>query len=208
MDIIVCDDHPVVRAGLIRIISAGLEVASVREAGSAQALLELVRERNSDVVLLDIGLPGRSGLDVLQELKHERPRLPVLILSVHPVEPYALRAFRAGASGYVKKDSVGDELVKAVKIVLGGHKYVTPEVADSLADDLNRKGALSHDALTGREFDVMGLLAAGKSVRQVADELCLSYNTISTHRARILKKLGLRTSAELIKYAMHHKLVE
>ena len=208
MDIIVCDDHPVVRAGLIRIMSDGLDVASVREASNAQALLDLLRDKPGDVILLDIGLPGRSGLDVLQQIKQERPGLPVLILSVYPPEPYAIRAFRAGASGYVKKDSVGEELVKAVKTVVGGHRYVTPEIAESLAGDLNRQKPPTHDALTHREFEVMTLLASGRSVREVGEDLCLSYNTISTHRARILAKLGLKTSADLIKYAVTHKLVE
>lgn len=136
------------------------------------------------------------------------PDCRVLILSVYPPEPYAIRAFRAGASGYVKKDSVGDELVKAVKTVVGGHRYVTPEIAESLAGDLNRQKPPTHDALTHREFEVMTLLASGRSVREVGEDLCLSYNTISTHRARILAKLGLKTSADLIKYTVTHKLVE
>jgi two-component system, NarL family, invasion response regulator UvrY len=210
MDLIVCDDHPVVRAGLIRIMSEGFTLTSVREADNGQALLDLVRQRPGDVVLLDIGLPGRSGLDLLPQLKSERPRLPVLILSMHSADRYAVRALQAGASGYLTKGAVDTELVKAVTTVLNGHKYVTPEVAESLADGLNRGGAERprHDALTVREFEVMSQLAAGRSVNQIAADLCLSYNTISTYRARVLRKLGVRSTAELMRYALQHGLTE
>lgn len=210
MDLIVCDDHPVVRAGLIRIMSEGFTLTSVREADSGQALLDLVRQRPGDVVLLDIGLPGRSGLDVLPQLKSERPRLPVLILSMHSPDRYAVRALQAGASGYLTKGAVDTELVKAVTTVLSGHKYVTPEVAESLADGLNRGSAERprHETLTVREFEVMSQLAAGRSVSQIAADLCLSYNTISTYRARVMRKLDVRSTAELIRYALQHGLTE
>jgi two-component system invasion response regulator UvrY len=209
MDLIVCDDHPVVRAGLIRIISEGVPLTSVREAGDGQTLLDLLRKRPGDVVLLDIGLPGRSGLDVLPQLKKEWPRVPVLILSMHSADRYAVRALRAGASGYLTKGAVTTELVKAVTTVLGGHKYVTADVAESLADDLNRDAERPrHDALTVREFEVMSQLAAGRSVTHIASDLCLSYNTISTYRARVLRKLGLTSTAELMRYALQHGLTE
>ena len=209
MDLIVCDDHPVVRAGLIRIISEGVTLTSVREADNGQALLDLLRKRGGDVVLLDIGLPGRSGLDVLPQLKKEWPRLPVLILSMHSADRYAVRALRAGASGYLTKGAVTTELVKAVTTVLSGHKYVTAEVAESLADGLNHDSERPrHDALTVREFEVMSQLANGRSVSQIAADLCLSYNTISTYRARVLRKLGVSSNAELIRYALQHGLSE
>jgi two-component system, NarL family, invasion response regulator UvrY len=210
MDLIVCDDHPVVRAGLIRIMSEGFTLTSVREADNGQALLDLVRQRPGDVVLLDIGLPGRSGLDLLPQLKSERPRLPVLILSMHSADRYAVRALQAGASGYLTKGAVDTELVKAVTTVLSGHKYVTPEVAENLADVLNRGSAERprHDALTVREFEVMSQLAAGRSVNQIAVDLCLSYNTISTYRARVMRKLDVHSTAELIRYALQHGLTE
>lgn len=209
LDIIVCDDHPVVRQGLARIILADLDSASVREAGTGQALLDLIRETPSDVVLLDVGLPGRGGLDVLRQLKQERPRLPVLMLSVHPAEQYAVRALRAGASGYLTKDLAVAELVKAVKLVTTGHRYVTPEVAERLADDLERPTDRPlHETLSDREFEVLCLIGAGKKVKQIATELCLSYNTISTYRVRILDKLGLKTDSDLVRYGMRHALTE
>jgi two-component system invasion response regulator UvrY len=209
MDLVVCDDHPVVRAGLIRIISEGVPLTSVREADNGQALLDLLRKRAGDVVLLDIGLPGRSGLDVLPQLKREWPRLPVLILSMHSADRYAVRALRAGASGYLTKGAVNTELVKAVTTVLSGHKYVTADVAESLADNLNHDDERPrHDALTVREFEVMSQLAAGRSVSHIAADLCLSYNTISTYRARVLRKLGVSSNAELMRYALQHGLTE
>jgi DNA-binding NarL/FixJ family response regulator len=209
MDVIICDDHPVVRAGIRSIISSSLENASIREADSAQSMMELVRERPGDVVVLDVGLPGRGGLDVLRELKRERPRLPVLMLSVHPAEQYALRALRAGASGYLMKDLVAEELVKAVRTVAEGHRYVTPDITERLVDDLTRpaEGA-PHELLSDREFEVLRRLSSGRSVREVSDELCLSYNTISTYRSRVMSKLGVTSTAELIRYALHYNLVE
>jgi two-component system invasion response regulator UvrY len=209
MHIIVCDDHPVVRQGLARIMSAELDVALLREAETGHALLELVREQPPDVVLLDVGLPGRSGLDVLQQIKQEHPRLPVLVLSVHPTNQYAIRALRAGASGYLTKDLASAELVRAVRTVTSGHRYVTPDVADRLAADLERPDDRPlHDALSDREFEVLILLAAGRSVMQIAQELCLSDKTISTYRCRILQKLNLKTNADIIRYAMRHGLAD
>ena len=208
LDIIVCDDHPVVRQGLARIIQESFSVARVREADSGQALLDLLREQPSDLVLLDVTMPGRGGIDVLRQVKQERPRLPVLVLSVHPADHYAVRALRAGASGYLTKDLAAGELVDAVRLVTQGQRYLTPAVADRLADALEHSDRLPHEELSDREFQVLGLLGAGRKVRQVADELCLSYNTISTYRSRILTKLGVETDAQLVRYALQHGLVE
>jgi DNA-binding NarL/FixJ family response regulator len=208
LDIIVCDDHPVVRQGLARIIQSGLEVAQIREADSGALLLELLRHQPSDVVLLDVTLPGRSGLEVLRQVKQERPRMPVLVLSVHPAEQYALRALRAGAAGYLTKDLAADELVNAVRLVVRGERYLTPAVARQLADALDKPNARPHDELSDRELQVLSLLGAGKRMRQVAEELCLSYNTISTYRSRILTKLGLHTSTQLVRYALRHGLAD
>jgi two-component system, NarL family, invasion response regulator UvrY len=209
LNIIVCDDHPVVRQGLARIILADLESASVREADNGQALLDLIRQAPSDVVLLDVGLPGRGGLDVLRQLKQERPRLPVLMLSVHPADQYAVRALRAGASGYLTKDLAVAELVKAVRLVTTGHRYVTAEVAERLAEDLERPTDRPlHESLSDREFEVLNLIGSGKKIRQIANDLCLSYNTISTYRARILEKLGLNTTSDIIRYALRHALTD
>jgi two-component system invasion response regulator UvrY len=209
IDVIVCDDHPVVRQGLAWIIQNNMAVGSLREAASGAALIDLVREKPGDVVLLDVGLPGRGGLEVLRQIRQEWPRLPVLMLSVHPADQYAVRALRAGASGYLTKDLAAQELVNAVKTVTGGHRYVTAEVAERLADDLTRNTEREpHDALSDREFEVLHLLGAGRSVRQIADELCLSYNTISTYRSRILSKLGLKSDADVIRYALLRGLAD
>jgi DNA-binding NarL/FixJ family response regulator len=209
LDIIVCDDHPVVRQGLARIIQNGLDVAQIREADNGPMLLDMLRERVSDLVLLDVTLPGRGGLDVLRQLKQERPRVPVLMLSVHPAEQYAVRALRAGASGYLTKDFATEELVTAVQRVTRGQRYLTPAVADRLADALeNPVDRSPHEGLSDREFQVLGLLGSGRTVRQIASELCLSYNTISTYRARILSKLGLGTDAQIVRYALQHQLAD
>jgi two-component system, NarL family, invasion response regulator UvrY len=209
LDIIVCDDHPVVRQGLARIIQNGLDVARIREADNGPMLFEMLREHVSDLVLLDVTLPGRSGLEVLRQLKLERPRVPVLVLSVHPAEQYAVRALRAGASGYLTKDLAAEELVTAVRHVSRGQRYLTPAVAERLADALEKPvDRQPHEELSDREFQVLGLLGSGKTVRQIADELCLSYNTISTYRSRILSKLALDTDAQLVRYALQHGLTE
>jgi two-component system, NarL family, invasion response regulator UvrY len=209
MDIIVCDDHPVVREGLIRIVTAGLEIGSVREADSAQTLLDRIREKRSDLVLLDIGLPGRGGLDALQQLKREYPRVPVLILSVHPAEQYAVRALRAGAAGYLTKNLASAELVNAVRTVAAGRTYLTLDIAERLAEDLKRPANRApHEALSDREFEILGLLAEGKSVKDIARQLCLSYNTISTYRSRLLTKLSLKSDAEIVRYGLRYNLVE
>jgi DNA-binding NarL/FixJ family response regulator len=207
MDIAVCDDHPVVREGLTRFITANLPSHSVHEAASGQALLDLLGETPCDLVLLDIGLPGRGGLDVLRQLKHDRPRLPVLMLSVHPADQYAVRALRLGASGYLTKTLAAEELITAIRTVVGGHRYVTAEVAERLADILDqRDDHLPHETLSDREFEVFCLLAEGQSARQIADGIFLSYNTVSTYRARILRKLGLKTNADIVRYALQHSV--
>jgi two-component system, NarL family, invasion response regulator UvrY len=159
-------------------------------------------------VLLDVTMPGRGGLDVLRQLKQEQPRVPVLVLSVHPADHYAVRALRAGASGYLTKDLAAEELVDAVRLVSQGHRYLTPAVADRLADALEHADRQPHEDLSDREFQVLSLLSTGRRVRQVAADLCLSYNTISTYRARILTKLGVETDAQLVRYALEHRLIE
>ena len=209
LDIIVCDDHPVVREGLARIIQSNMSVVRVREADSGQMLIDLLRQESSDLVLLDVTLPGRGGIEVLRQLKQERPRVPVLVLSVHPADQYAVRALRAGASGYLTKDLAAEELVTAVRLVTQGQRYLTPAVADRLADALeNPVNRLPHEELSDREFQVLSLLGAGKKVSQIADELCLSYNTISTYRARIFAKLGIKNDVQLVRYALQHGITE
>jgi two-component system, NarL family, invasion response regulator UvrY len=209
MDIIVSDDHPVVREALIRIVMANLEIGRIREADSAQTLLDRVRERPCDLVLLDSGLPDRGGLEALQQLKREYPRLPVLMLSDHPAEQHVVRALRAGAAGYLTKNRAPAELVTAVRTVVAGRTFLTPDVAERLADDLKHPAdRVPHESLSGREFEILGLLAEGKSVMDIAQRLCLSYGTISTYRSRLLMKLCLKSDAEIVRYGLRHKLVE
>ncbi len=209
MNIIVCDDHPIVREGLARIMGAEADVASVHEADCAQRLLDLVRDRPCDLVVLDVSLPGRGGLDVLRQLRQERPRLPVLMLSVHAADQYAVRALRAGASGYLTKDLAPEELIKAIRAVTKGHKYLTSDVAERLAHDLQQPADRPrHELLSEREFEVFVLIAAGRTVKEIAGELCLSDKTISTYRTRILEKLDLKSNAELVRYGVREGLVD
>jgi len=183
-----------------------MEVAG--EAQNAQETLDLVSEKKCDVLVLDIEMPGRSGLDVLIELKKRRPKLPVLILSIHPEEQFAVRVLRAGAMGYLSKESAPEELVKAVRKVYGGGRYISALVAEKLASDLClRTEKAPHETLSDREFEVLQMIASGKAVSQIARELSFSVKTISTYRARILAKMGMKTNAELTHYAIENKLV-
>ena len=203
------DDHAVVRHGLRQILADDFKRAQFGEARNAQEALELVWNEPWDVVILDITMPGRSGLEVLREIKRFRPRLPVLVLSMHPESQFAVRVLRRGASGYMTKESAPEELVGAVKKVLAGGRYVSPSLAEKLATYVSsdsQKPAL--ELLSDREFQVLRLIASGKIVSEIAKELSLSVKTISTYRTRILEKMGLRNNAELMHYAMQHQLVE
>ena len=207
--ILIVDDHEVVRDGVKKIFEKQPGAAAFGEAGTAQEALTLAREEEWDVAVLDLSLGGRNGLEVLKELKQIRPRLPVLILSMHSEEQYARRAFRAGAAGYVTKGSSRVELAKAVDKVMKGGKYVTPALAEKLVLSLDRDSQLSrHETLSDREFEVMCLIASGKTVGEIAELLSLSNKTISTYRARILEKMEMKTNAELTYYAIHNHLVD
>ena len=206
--ILIVDDHAVVRDGVKRLSDEQLCAAVFGEASTAQEALQLVREAHWDVVVLDISLGERNGLEVLKELKQLRPRLPVLILSMHAEDQYARRAFKAGAAGYITKDSSRTELVTALNKVIHGGKYISPMLAEKLVIDMNRDtGQPLHEALSDREFEVMCLIASGKTVSQIAELLSLSDKTISTYRARILEKMHMKTNAELTHYAIQNKLV-
>lgn len=208
MRVVIADDHPVVRRGLKAIIEGALRPADIDEAGNAAELLTVVRKREPDVVLLDIAMPGRSGLEALRELRREHPRVPVLVLSVHPEDQFAVRSIRAGASGYLTKDSAPEKLVEAIRTVVAGRRYLTPTVAESLASAVETGGSRSpHGLLSDREFHVLRMLASGKTNAEVADELALSAKTVSTYRTRTLRKMGMRTNAELAQYAVRHGLV-
>jgi two-component system invasion response regulator UvrY len=209
MKILIADDHPVVRRGLRETLSDAFPRVTFGEAKTAQETLENVRRQPWDVLILDISMPGQSGLDILNDLHRLRPRLPILLLSMHPEEQYARRALKSGAAGYLTKESIPDELKDAVRRVQAGGRYVSPTLAESLAFDLRRNTDLPvHELLSDREFQVLRMLAAGKTVKEIADEIALSVKTISTYRARIRTKTGLRTTADLIRYALEAKLLE
>jgi two-component system, NarL family, invasion response regulator UvrY len=210
MKILLADDHAVVRHGLKQILADEFKRAAFGEARNAQEALDLIWKENWDVVVLDITMPGRSGLEVLREIKKSRPRLPVLVLSMHPENQFALRVLRRGASGYMTKESAPDELVGAIKKVLAGGRYVSASMAEKLATYVSSSESQKppQELLSDREFQVLRLIASGKIVSEIAKELSLSVKTISTYRTRILEKMGLRNNAELMHYAMQHQLVE
>jgi DNA-binding NarL/FixJ family response regulator len=206
--ILIADDHTVVRKGLKQILLEEFPSARIDEVGDAEDLLKKVLKEEWDVVVSDISMPGKSGLEVLQEIKQHYPRLPVLILSVHPEDQYAIRVLKAGASGFLNKDSAPDELVKAVHQVLLGKKYITTTIAERLASMLDQDAErLPHEQLSDREFEVLRLLAAGHPVSDIAEKLSLSSTTVSTYRARILLKMNLKTNADLTLYAITNKLL-
>ncbi len=198
-----------VRHGLKQILAEELKRADFGEARNAQEALHLIWKGNWDVVVLDITMPGRSGLEVLREIKKSHPKLPVLVLSMHPESQFALRVLKRGASGYMTKESAPEELVGAIKKVLAGGRYVSASLAEKLATYVSSESQQPpQELLSDREFQVLRLIASGKIVSEIAAELSLSVKTISTYRTRILEKMGLRNNAELMHYAMQHQLVE
>ena len=207
--ILIIDDHEIVRDGLKNILNEQSKNSTFGEAGTAPEALALVTEQDWDVVVLDLSLGDRSGLEVLKGLKQIRPRLPVLILSMHSEEQYARRAFKAGAAGYITKDSSRKELIKAISKVAEGGRYVSHALAEELVIDLERgSDRPPHETLSNREFEVMRMIASGKTVGEIADLLSLSDKTISTYRARVLDKMGMKTNAELTHYAIKSGLVD
>jgi DNA-binding NarL/FixJ family response regulator len=208
MKILLADDHAVVRHGLRQILTDAFKRATYGEARNAQEALDLVWKQEWDVVVLDITMPGRSGLDVLREIKQSKPRLPVLVLSMHPENQFAVRVLKCGASGYMNKESAPSELVGAVKKVLAGGRYVSNALAENLAASLSAGQKAPQENLSDREFQVLRLIASGKMATDIARELSLSVKTISTYRARILEKMGMKNNAELMHYAIQHRLVE
>lgn len=207
--VLIADDHAVVRQGLKQILRDTREMVVAGEAVNGQEVLEKVRAAAWDVVILDISMPGHSGLDILKELKCERPTLPVLVLSMYSEDQFAMRVLKAGASGYLTKDSAPDELVKAIRKVVSGGKYVSPFLAEKLAFEIGMDSSkLPHETLSDREFQVLRMIATGKAVKEIAAELSLSVKTISTYRARLLQKMNLTTNAELIHYAIQNRLID
>lgn len=204
---IIADDHSIVRRGIREIIQDAYPEARIEEAGDAETLLHLVSQQPPDLVITDLSMPGRSGLDAIHQIRQMHPRLPVIVLSMYPEDQYAVRALKSGASGYLNKETAPDELVNAVRQVLQGKKYITGAVAEKLYGLLNTGSQPPYQLLSDREFEVFKQIAGGKSISQIAEQLSLSATTISTYRARILEKLDLKTNADLTRYAMEMHLL-
>ena len=208
LKILIADDHAVVRQGVKKILVEELGDVVFGEAQNGAEVLELVYGKKWDILIMDISMPGRSGLDILKDLRRDNRNLSILVLSIYPEDQYAIRALRSGASGYITKGSAPDELVKAIKKILAGGKYISADLAQKLPFYLDRETEQSpHEKLSDREYQVMCMMASGKTPTLIAEELCLSVKSISTYRSRILEKLGLKTNAELIHYALENKLV-
>ena len=209
MKILIADDHPVVRSGLKQILASEHDMQVIGEAKDGREALDLLRKTDWDVAVLDYSMPGRSGVDLVKEIKGEYPDRPVLVLSMHPEEVHATQVIKAGGSGYLNKESASEELTAAIRKVARGGKYISPALAERLAEELS-PGAEKplHETLSDREYRVMWLLASGKPIKRIAKEMFLSPSTISTYRIRILRKLGLATNAEMVHYAVKHQLIQ
>lgn len=207
--ILVADDHAIVRAGVKQIIADMPDVKVTAEASRGSEVIELITNSTFDLVLLDIAMPGQSGIEVLKQIKSLKPELPVLMLSIYPEEQYAIRALRAGSAGYLTKESAPAELIKAIRSISGGKKYITASLADSLADAVSNKNKDPlYNNLSDRELQIMCMLANGKTVSEIAQELNLSPKTISTHRTRLLRKMNMKKNSQLNRYAREHGLID
>jgi DNA-binding NarL/FixJ family response regulator len=207
--VLVADDHPIVRRGVCQVVDAEPDMRVVGEAGSSEEVLAFLRKRACEVVVQDISMPGRDGLTLLRDLRSEFPRLPVLVLSIHPPEQVGVRALRLGAAGYLNKKTVPEELVAAIRKVVGGGRYITPALAEQLAERAaGDSESAPHEVLSEREFQVLRMIVAGKKPQAMAAELSLSVKSINAYRSRILEKMGMKTNAELIHYAIRHNVQE
>ena len=208
MRILIADDHPIVRRGLRQMFAEEPDLTVVAEARDGRELLDLAKRVAWDVAVLDYNMPGKTGLELLNELQRRYPGRPMLILSMYPEDRYAVRALRAGAAGYLTKESAPEELIRAVRKVAGGGRYVTTSLGEKLAQELEEKrSALPHEALSDREYRILWMIASGRASRQIAQELFLSPNTVSSCRTRILRKMKMKSNAELIQYAFKYQLV-
>jgi len=208
LKILIADDHAIVRKGLKQILIEEYPSVVVGEVADTEGLMTEIVNHSWNIVICDMNMPGRSGLDALNQLKQVAPQLPVLIMSIYPEDQYALRAIKAGAAGYLAKETIHDDIIKAIQTVQLGKKFITPAVAEKLADAFNNNmDKQPHDLLSDREFDVFKLLASGKSVSEIAGQLSLSTTTVSTYRSRILEKMGIRSNADLTPYALERKLI-
>ncbi len=209
MKILIADDHPIFRAGLKETLARESDVDLIGEADDGQKVLALARRQRWDVVLLDITMPKKEGLEVLKELRQELPKLPILILSAHPEDQLALRLLKAGAAGYLTKDKAPEVLISAIRKVLKGEKYISEALAQkTVIDVISDAPEALHETLSNREYQVMRMIAAGNSIQDIAAQLFISARTVSTYRARVMDKMGMKTNAEVIRYALEHKLIE
>lgn len=207
--VLLADDHAIVRAGLKEILADTGDIEVAAEATNGQDVMAQIRARDFDVAVLDMSMPGRSGIELIKQVKDEKPKLRILILTMHSEEQYAVRALKAGASGFLTKEAAADQLVAAIRKIAGGGAYVSPETAERLVlDAAPRAEAAPHTLLSDREFQVLQMIAGGKTVSEIAKRLSLSVKTVSTHKTRILHKMGLANQAELIRYALEHKLLD
>lgn len=208
MKILIGDDHSVVRRGLIQILKEAYPFADITEATDGPEMFKLALKNVYEIIISDITMPGRSGIDFIKEIKDVQPKTPILILSIHPAELYAIRTIKAGASGYINKESAPEELIIAVKQLLTGKKYITNDVAELLFDSKKTSGSVMlHETLSNREFEVFKLIASGKTSTQIAKELSLSSNTISTYKTRLLEKMNLKNISDITRYAIENKLL-
>lgn len=206
--ILIADDHAIVRKGLKQIILEEFRLAEIGEVGDVECLIEQITKTSWDVIICDINMPGRSGMEAIYQIRQIKPRIPVLMLSMHSEDQYALRVLKAGAAGFLNKDSVHVELIQAIHKVMAGKKYITPRVAEKLAGSLHDNGGTElYEKLSDREFDVFKLLASGKSISEIASQLSLGSTTVSTYRSRILEKLSFHNNAELTRYALEKQLI-
>jgi two-component system, NarL family, invasion response regulator UvrY len=207
--ILIADDHTIFREGLKHILSEYPDVTVADEAKNGREVLDKIWNNDYDMVLLDISMPGMTGLEALKQLKNEKPKLSVLVLSMHPEEQYAVRALRAGASGYLTKESAPDELMTAIRKISQGRKYITSSLAERLASEVEADSEKPlHDILSDREYQVLRMIAEGKTIKHIAEELSLSIKTVSTYRTRIIEKMKMTTNAELMHYAMKHHILD
>jgi DNA-binding NarL/FixJ family response regulator len=209
ISIVIVDDHSMVRSGLKKILVEEPDMEVIGEADGYAQLQSCLQSKEPDVVLLDISMPGKNGLEIVKELKQSNPRVKTLMLSMHPEERFSMRAIKAGATGYVTKESAADELVKAVRQVYHGGKFITPAVAEILANSfVHESDKPVHERLSDREFQILGMIASGKKIKDIAEELSLSPATVATYRARILEKMQLKSNVELTGYVLRHNLIE
>lgn len=207
--VIVADDHPILRAGLVSVLNASSDLRVVGEAGNGAEVLKAIDAAPFDVLLLDVSMPGKSGLDLLRQIRKDHPRLPILIVSSHPEDQYALRAIKAGASGYLTKMSAPSDLVGAVRTVATGRKFITPGLAELLADHVEHPDeGTPHQTLSDREFQTLKMIGAGHSLTEIAEVLCISVKTVSVYRSRVLEKMRMKNNVELTRYVVEHGLTD